>query len=280
MEAVTTPLVSVGITTYNRPDYLRRALDCVLSQTYKNLEIIVSEDCTPCEKTKVLLREYAQKDGRIRYISQPVNLGPPTNIQFVLKQASGDFFFWADDDDLRDERWVELLLKKLTSEDAVVAFSNLVSIDLDGKPLRHFRPLRFSGARIIRLARYFLAEGAEGKANLVCGLFRTEFLRGVKHWVQYDRSLLAVDMLFVLDCLQHGSALVDPSVTLYKRMGIGKSVPVSCMGDIFRRAYKELRQDIACVGVVERWLDKAVLLLLIPLRLIRKLFYRFALASR
>lgn len=272
MEAVNAPLVSVGITTYNRPDYLKQALDCVLNQSYKNLEIIISEDCTPCEKTKALLREYALKDSRIRYFSQPVNIGPPANIEFVLKQASGDFFFWADDDDLRDERWVEVLLKKLTTENAVVVFSNLVSMDLNGKHLRHFCPVRFTGTRTIRLARYFLADGAEGKANLVCGLFRTEFLRGIKHWGQYDRSLLAVDMLFVLDCLQHGNALVDPSVTLYKRMGIGKSFPVSSMGDFFRRAYKELRQDIACIGVVGRWIDKAALLLLTPVKFTKKLF--------
>lgn len=271
METVKTPLVSVGITTYNRPDYLRQALDCVLDQTYRNLEIIVSEDCTPCEDTKALLREYAQKDGRVRYFSQPVNLGPPANIEFVLKQANGEFFFWADDDDLRDTRWVEVLLKKLMAESAVVVFSNLVSMDLEGKHLRHFRPLRFDGPRTVRLARYFLAEAADGKANLVCGLYRTEFLRGIKHWGRYDRSLLAVDMLFVLDCLQHGNALVDPSVTLYKRMGVGKSFPVSSMGDLFRRSYKELRQDIACMGVVRRWIDKATLLLLTPVKLTKKL---------
>jgi len=280
LNAATMPLVSVGITTYNRPAYLKRALDGVLGQTYSNLEVIVSEDCTPCKETKALLLEYAQKDSRIRYFSQPTNLGPPANIQFVLTQASGEYFFWADDDDLRDERWVEALLRKLVDEEAVVVFSNLVSIDLDGKLLRRFRPLRFAGVRTIRLARYFLAEAAEGKVNLAYGLFRTAFLRGIKHWGKYDRGLLAVDMLFVLDCLRHGNALVDPSVTLYKRMGVGKSFPVSSTGDLFRRAYKELRQDLACVGVVDRWLDKSVLLLLIPVKLTRILLYRFALRPR
>ena len=276
MEAVNAPLVSVGITTFHRPDYLRQALDCVFGQTYGNLEIIISEDCTPCEETKTLLRYYAQKDSRVRYFSQPVNIGPPANFQFVLNQARGEYFFWADDDDLRDARWVEVLLRKLTTEDAVVAFSDLMSMDLDGKHLKHFSPLRFAGARPIRLARYFLAEAAEGKVNLLCGLFRTEFLRGIKHWGQYDRSLLAVDVLFVLDILQHGNSLVDPSVTLYKRMGVGKSLPVNSSGGFFSRARKELRQDLASVRVVDRWLDKAVLLLLIPVKLFKNLLYWFA----
>lgn len=278
--AAETSLVSVGITTYDRPAYLKQALDGVLGQTYSNLEIIVSEDCTPNEATKALLREYARKDGRIRYISQPTNLGPPANLQFVLGQASGEYFFWADDDDLRDPRWVEVLLRKLANGDAVVAFSNLVAIDPDGHPIRSYRPLRFAGARIARLARYFLADAAEGKVNLVYGIFRTAFLREIKHWGKYDRSLLAVDSLFMLDCLRRGNALVDPSVTLYKRVWASKSVPVSSIGDLFRRVYKELRQDLACIGVVDRWLDKAVLLILIPVKLTRILLYRFALRRR
>src|SRR6267154_1933824 len=86
------PLVTVGMTTYNRPESLKGALDGVINQTYKNLEIIISEDCSPCEKTKSLLREYAQRDNRIKYISQKANLGPSTNIYFVLTQATGEYF--------------------------------------------------------------------------------------------------------------------------------------------------------------------------------------------
>ena len=40
------PLVSVGIPTYNRPEGLRRTLECITKQTYKNLEIIVSNNCS------------------------------------------------------------------------------------------------------------------------------------------------------------------------------------------------------------------------------------------
>jgi glycosyltransferase involved in cell wall biosynthesis len=280
IDAAATPLVSVGITTYNRPAYLKQALDGVLSQTYSNLEIIVSEDSTPCEETKALLLEYSRRDRRIRYISQSSNLGPPANLQFVLGQASGEYFFWADDDDLRDQRWVEVLLRKLANEDAVVAFSNLVAIDPDGNPIRSYRPLRFAGARITRLARYFLADAAEGKVNLVYGIFRTAFLREIKHWGRYDHSLLAVDSLFMLDCLRRGNALVDPSVTLYKRVWASKSVPVSSIGDLFRRVYKELRQNLAYIGVIDRWPDKAMLFLLIPVKLTRMLLYRFARRAR
>ena len=91
MSTANMPLVTVGMTTYNRPESFQKALDGVINQTYKNLEIIISEDCSPCEKTKSLLREYEKKDSRIKYISQKINLGPPANIHFVLTQATGEY---------------------------------------------------------------------------------------------------------------------------------------------------------------------------------------------
>jgi glycosyltransferase involved in cell wall biosynthesis len=279
-EQATLPLVSAGMTTYNQPDYLKLALDAVLNQTHSNLEIIISEDCTPCEKTKALIREYAQKDSRIKSFSQPTNIGPPANLQFVLKQASGEYFFWADDDDLRDERWIEVLLQKLAVENTVAALSNVVAIDPVGNVVMRCRPLQFVGPRTFRLAHYFLAEGAEGTSNIVCGLFRTTFLRSIKHWAEYDRRFLddrhflAVDMLFVLDCLQHGNVLAVPSVTLYKRRSVNKCLPVSSTADLFHRIYKRLQYDLVCVGMVDSWLDKAVLLSLIPVKLIKQLSYK------
>ena len=280
MDAATMPLVSVGITTYNRPDYLKLALDGVLRQTYRNLEIIISADCTPCEKTRVLLQEYAQRDSRIRLFNQPTNIGPPANFQFVLKQATGAYFFWADDDDLRDERWVEMLLPKLADGNTVVALSKVVSIDLEGRVVKEYRPLRYAGSRPLRLASFFLAEAAEGKANIVCGMYRTAFLRSVRHWGEYDRNLFAVDVLFVFDCLQHGNVEVDASVTLYKRLPVGKSFPVSSARDFIQRVYRRVEHDFVCVSIVDNLLDKALLLLLIPVKLVKQLAYKVALRIR
>ena len=122
------PLVSIGITTYNRPESLRKALESVVNQTYRNLEILISEDCTPCERTKAILREYAARDPRVRCFHQENNLGPPRNIRFVLEQATGEYFMWADDDDIRDLTWVATLLEKFTLPDIFVAVGKVLSI--------------------------------------------------------------------------------------------------------------------------------------------------------
>ena len=61
-----TPLVSVLIPTYNRKKMLKRALDSVLQQTYKNIEIYVSDNAST-DNTIELMYEYSNKDKRIIY---------------------------------------------------------------------------------------------------------------------------------------------------------------------------------------------------------------------
>lgn len=59
------PLVSVGIPTYNRPEGLRQTLECITRQTYKNLEIIVSDNCSLESETEAIVREFMAKDSHI-----------------------------------------------------------------------------------------------------------------------------------------------------------------------------------------------------------------------
>lgn len=100
------PLVSVGIPTYNRPDGLRRTLACITGQKYKNLEIIVSDNASPGVETEKVVREVSVTDPRIQYHKQPRNMGPFFNFFFVLKQATGEYFMWAADDDEWDKDFI------------------------------------------------------------------------------------------------------------------------------------------------------------------------------
>jgi glycosyltransferase involved in cell wall biosynthesis len=99
-------LVSVGIPTYNRAEGLRRTLQCITAQTYANLEILVSDNCSPAPETERVTREFMASDPRIRYVRQPEGLGVSGNFRFVLKQAGGEFFMWAADDDEWDPDFV------------------------------------------------------------------------------------------------------------------------------------------------------------------------------
>jgi len=64
------PLVSICIPTYQRPDYFREALESVLHQTYRNLDIFVTDDSAD-DRTEALIQPYLEKDGRITYEHHP-----------------------------------------------------------------------------------------------------------------------------------------------------------------------------------------------------------------
>lgn len=99
MNPTATPLVTVGIPTYNRPAGLRRTLECIRGQTYPNLEILVSDNCSETPETRAVAESHARADGRVRYHRQERNIGLEANFKFLLERAKGEFFFWAADDD-------------------------------------------------------------------------------------------------------------------------------------------------------------------------------------
>jgi len=113
------PLVSIGIPTYNRPLGLQRTLKCITNQTYKNIEIIVSDNCSPIPKVKKVMGEFLDKDNRITYYRQENNIGRIDNFRFVLKKANGEYFMWAADDDEWDKDFILILMQNIGSKDAI-----------------------------------------------------------------------------------------------------------------------------------------------------------------
>lgn len=270
MQLEKSPLVSVGIATYNRPYSLRRALESVVCQTYSNLEILISEDCTPCDQTKAILREYAARDSRIKCFHQKKNLGPPRNVRFLMEQATGAFYMWADDDDLRDPAWVETLLKKFVMPDVSVALGKVIPIDENGHIKGEIPSLDFSGPRLVRLMRYFLLEERKGKANIACGLFRLDFLRSIQHWSLYRHNKYGGgDYLFVLDCIQHGKIIEAPEVCVFKRVPVYSDEFLKNGPGPVTKLFRQFLYLLDCVGVVNHPADKLLLATLIPVRLFR-----------
>jgi glycosyltransferase involved in cell wall biosynthesis len=107
------PLVSVGIPTYNGSNSIIDAINSVLKQDYPNLEIIVSDDCSK-DDTDERVQKIADNDSRIQYFRQAMNIGLTKNFEFVMRQASGEFFMWVGHDDFLEpgvlKKYVEFLL--------------------------------------------------------------------------------------------------------------------------------------------------------------------------
>jgi glycosyltransferase involved in cell wall biosynthesis len=130
----TTPLVSIGIPTYNRASsYLRYALRSAVDQTYKNIEIIVSDNCSQ-DNTESLVKEF--DDPRIRYYRQRENIGPLNNRNFCLEQTRGDYFVMLLDDDLIDDDFISTCMDAVRCHTEVgVILTGMREIDSRGNVL-------------------------------------------------------------------------------------------------------------------------------------------------
>jgi len=105
----TTPLVSIAIPTYNRADsFLKGAIECALKQTYENIELIISDNCSS-DNTEEVVKQF--QDPRIIYTKQKANIGPNNNFNYCLSQAQGDYFLLLLDDDRIDPDFIDTCIR-------------------------------------------------------------------------------------------------------------------------------------------------------------------------
>lgn len=97
------PMVSIIMPTYNRACFLRNTIQKILSQTYKNIELIIINDFST-DNTAQILEEISKKDSRIKIINNPVNLKIVGSLNKGIGIATGEYIARADDDD----PWINL----------------------------------------------------------------------------------------------------------------------------------------------------------------------------
>lgn len=125
------PLVSVIIPTYNRPEYLKEAIKSAVQQKYRNIEIIVSDNCST-KSPQAIVESF--QDSRIRFWRNATNLGMFANTMNALKMARGKYVACLYDDDMWNEDFLEKLVPPLEANpDLALAFCDQHIIDSEGK---------------------------------------------------------------------------------------------------------------------------------------------------
>jgi glycosyltransferase involved in cell wall biosynthesis len=92
-------VITIFIPTYRRPQLLKRAIESALSQTWKNIQVIICDNASG-DQTKDIVAEFIERDSRVQYICHPLNIGMLANYQFALSILDTAFFSFLSDDDL------------------------------------------------------------------------------------------------------------------------------------------------------------------------------------
>lgn len=108
------PFFSIGICSFKRPQYLTESINSVLSNSYQNFEIIISDDCSPnLEEIKEVLKPF-ENHKQIKIFYQNSNLGWSDNRNFIKSKANGDYLIIIGDDDLFFSNTLETLHKEIS----------------------------------------------------------------------------------------------------------------------------------------------------------------------
>jgi glycosyltransferase involved in cell wall biosynthesis len=127
------PLISIGLPVFNGETYLSETIDSILEQTFKDFEIIISDNAST-DRTAEICNEYALKDRRIRYYRNNKNLGAAANYNLVFYLSKAKYFKWHAYDDLCAPESLEHCVKILeTLTDVVLCYPKTILIDENGK---------------------------------------------------------------------------------------------------------------------------------------------------
>ena len=178
-------LISVVLPVYNGADIVGTSIESVLNQTYKNIELIIVNDCST-DNTLEVIKKYANKDNRIKIINNDVNLKLPSSLNEGFKNATGEYFTWTSDDNKYHKDTLYKLAKVLDENpDIQLVYSKCSIYDLKGN----------------RISDFYNAEPDEMKFFNIIGasfLYRKELAKRVG---EYDPDMfLAEDYDFFLRC--------------------------------------------------------------------------------
>tara|TARA_Y100000996_G_scaffold403912_1_gene377403 strand:- start:424 stop:1320 length:897 start_codon:yes stop_codon:yes gene_type:complete len=213
------PIVSIGLPVYNGEDFLKYALDSLLSQTFRDFEIIISDNAST-DNTPKICQEYVLKDKRIRYIRQNNNMGALWNFNFVLKQSNKEYFIWVSSDDKLHPEFLEKNIDILEKNKNVVCsigdviFSDVVNYEFksNNETKKTFRQRYVKStygtyeSKVRTYLKFF-------QASMIYGLFRRDKLQKS---LTINKIFLAFDLTIILNVLKYGDLHVIDENLLHR----------------------------------------------------------------
>lgn len=191
------PNVTVGLPVFNGERTIRVAIETVLSQTFENIVLVISDNCST-DSTPAICREYAASDSRIRFHRQDTNIGGERNFDFVLRQAESEYFMWASADDTRSPDFIELNLAFLESHSDYIASTCPTRFENGDFDELKMGDSSLSGDVEDRFLNFFRTWHANGR---FCSLFRRSVL--LENY-KIGNLFLGCDWALVLRCSMAG----------------------------------------------------------------------------
>lgn len=181
--------ISVVLPVYNGEKYVGRAIESILTQTHRDIELVVVNDCST-DNTQSVLQEYSAKDSRIVLIKNETNQKLPGALNIGFARATGDYWTWTSDDNLYHPDALEKMCAVLDEQPEIdLVYADFTIVDMQGNVLNEIKEDEPEGIRF--------------KDNVgACFLYRKSLAMKAG---PYDKTMfLAEDYEFFIRCYKNG----------------------------------------------------------------------------
>lgn len=205
--------MSVCVPVYNGEVYLRAALDSILAQTFRDCEVVISDNAST-DATPEICKQYAARDPRIRYSRNETNIGANPNFNRLVRLARAPYFKLANADDLCHPDLVAQCVSVLDEHpDVVLCYGRTRLIDAEGASLGEYDD-RLDLPWPSAPARFRAAIERTGLVNVLQGVIRTDVLRKTS----LISSHPGADIVLVAELALHGKFCEVPERLFFRRM--------------------------------------------------------------
>lgn len=211
-------LVSIGMPVYNGAQFIGHALDSLLSQSYEEFELIISDNAST-DATKKICTDYEKRDERIRYYRNSKNMGASWNFNRVFDLSVGEYFMWASCDDYWDSKYIDACLKNLkASKNIVLAGTICRSIDSDTNQLR-FVDKGFSTIGLNPCQSFIRYKSIIHSGSHIGGIFYGLYRKITLKQAMPMRKVIAADHLLLAELSFLGEIITVQKPLFFKRWG-------------------------------------------------------------
>ena len=129
------PVLTIGLPTYNGEKTIKRTIDSILSQTFSNFQLIISDDGST-DSTPEICREYIKKDNRIKFVQRKGKRGPVWNFIFLAEKSNTKYFVWIAHDDYWGSQFIEKNIEILETNPKIVG--SISDVQLVGLNIKNY----------------------------------------------------------------------------------------------------------------------------------------------
>lgn len=215
--------VTVGVPVYNGADLIAESLDCLVNQTFRDIEILIFDNAST-DATQQIVEGFAARDSRIRYVRRPANLGAIQNFIDPLDQATSPYFMWRAHDDLSSPDYIEKLLAGLKrNPGAKLATGTIEHVRRAGRKTEilvpRLPPRSLPAIEIVQLM-------FRSHAGWYYGLWETATLRTLVHriWTEFPYAW-ASDHLTLYPLLLDRAVAAVPETRFIQRVVVKEYTP-------------------------------------------------------